>query len=85
MRDMFLGGTFGAFGCQCFFVGGRKSRWTWCVFDVGAESGIFVGGNLVNASSNVSLSSFSFVSFPALNFNPFSIIRACAPSFVAGR
>ena len=74
MTNMFLGGTFGAFGCQCFIVGGRKSGWTQCVFDVGGESVIFVGGNLVNASSTANLSSFSFVIFPALNFNPFLII-----------
>ena len=57
MVDMFVGGTFGrvAFGCQCFVVGGRKSGWTWCVFDVGGESDIFVGGNLVNASSQINL------------------------------
>ena len=83
---MFWGGAFGcvAFGCQCFVAGGRKSGWTWCVFDVGGESVIFVGGNLVNASSNVNLSSFSFVSFPALYLDPFLIIRARAPSFIAG-
>ena len=87
MADMFWGGMFGrvAFGCQCFVLGGRKSGWTRCVFDVGEESGIFVGGNLVNASSQINLSSFRFVSFPALYLDPFLIIRACAPSFVAGR
>ncbi len=86
MVDMFVGGTFGrvAFGCQCFVVGGRKSEWTWCVFDVGGESNIFVVGNLVNASSQINLSSFRFVSFPALYLNPFLIIRARALSFVAG-
>ena len=65
MTDMFLGEMFGCvvFGCQCFVVGGRMSGWTWCVFDVGGESIIFVEGNLVNASSNVNLSRFSFVDF----------------------
>ena len=87
MTDMFWGGALGRaeFGCQCFVVGGRKSGWTWCVFNVSGESVIFVEGNLVNASSKVNLSSFSFVSIPALYLNPFLIIRARAPSFVAGR
>ena len=86
MANMFLGETFGcvAFGCLCFVVVGRKSGWTWCVFDVGGESNIFVGGNQVNASSQINLSSFRFVSFPAFYFNPFLIIQARALSFVAG-
>ena len=86
MADMFWGGMFGrvAFGCQCFVIGGRMSGWTRCVFGVGGESNIFVGGNLVNASSQINLSNFSIVSFPALYLNSFLIIRARAPSFVAG-
>ena len=74
MADMFLGGSFGcaAFGCQCFVVGGRKSGLTRCVFDVGGESYIFVRSNLVNAISQINLSSFSFVSFPALYLNHLS-------------
>ena len=74
MVDMFLGGKFGcvAFGSQCFVVRGRKSGWTWCVFDVGGESNIFVGGNQVNASSQINLSSLGllvFLPFISIHFS----------------
>ena len=85
MADMFLGGSFVlvAFGCQHFVVGGRKLRWTWCVFNVGGENVIFVGGNMFSVRRNVNLSSVSFVCIPAVHLNPSLIIPARAPSFVA--
>ena len=48
MADMFLGGSFfHAFLCRKRpIVIGRSFRWTWCIYDVGGESFIFVGGNL---------------------------------------
>ena len=85
MADMFLGGSFfQAFSCrQCPIVVGRLFRWTWCIFDVGGESFIFVGGNLFKATQ-FKLSSFSFVSFLPPYLNPFFTIRAPMPSFVTG-
>ena len=85
MADMLLGGSFfHAFSCrQRPIVVGGSFRWTWCIFDVGGESFIFVGGNLFKATQ-FKLSSFSFVSFLSPYLNPFFTIQAPVPSFVTG-
>jgi hypothetical protein len=86
VADMFLGGSFfHAFSCRQRPIDvGRSFRWTWCIFDVGGESFIFVGGNLLFKSTQFKLSSFSFVSFLSPYLNLFFTIRAPAPSFVTG-
>jgi len=51
VADVFLGGLFfHSFSC-CLrsIVVVKFFRWARCIFDVGGESGIFVGGNMVKA------------------------------------
>jgi len=68
--------------CLCSIVIVKSFRWARCIFDVGGESGIFVGVNMFNAFQ-CKLSSVIFVSFLSLYLCPFFILRAPTPSFVA--
>ena len=85
MVDVFLGGSFfhSFLCCLHSIVIVRLFRWTRCIFDVGGESFIFVGGNMFKAVQ-FKLSSFIFVSFFPPYLNPFFILQAPMPSFVAG-
>ncbi len=85
MADVFLGGSFfHSFSCCLRSIVVVKSfRWARCIFDVGGESGIFVGGNMVKAVQ-CKLSSVICVSFLSPYLYPFFILRAPTPSFVAG-
>ncbi len=69
--------------CLRFIVVVKLFRWARCVFDVGGESCIFVGGTMSNAV-HCRLNSINFVSFLSLYLYPFFILRAPTPSFVAG-
>ena len=85
VADMFLGGSFllEVLCCQHPIVIGNLFRWTWCIFDVGGESFVFVGGNIFKANQ-FKLSCFSFVGFSVPYLNPILAIQAPAPSVVTG-
>ena len=85
MADMFLGLSFllAVLCRQRPIVIGKLFRSTRCIFDVGGESFIFVGGNMFKVSQ-FKLICFSFVSFPAPYLNPIFTIKAPALSAVTG-
>ena len=86
VADVFLGWLFfHSFSCCLHFVVVVKSFW-WarCIFNVGGESCIFVGGTMSNAVQ-CRLNSVNFASFLSPYLYPFFILRAPTPSFVAGR
>ena len=67
-----------AFYCHCEIVQVGLG-----IFDVGGESGIFVGVNMFKAVQ-CKLSSVIFVSFLSPYLYPLFILRAPTPSFIAG-
>jgi hypothetical protein len=86
VADVFWGGSFfRSFSCCLHsIIIVRLFRWTCrCIFDVDEEFVIFVGGNMFKAVQ-FKLGSIIFVSFLSPYLNPFFILRAPTPSFVAG-
>ena len=85
MVDVFLGGLFfhSFLCCLRSIVVVKSFRWARCIFDVGGESGIFVGGNMFKAVQ-CRLISVIFVSFLSPYLYPFFILQAPTSSFIAG-
>ena len=85
MADVLLGGSFfySFLCCLRSIIVVRSFMWTQCIFNVGGESSIFVGGNMFKAVQ-FKLSSVIFVSFLSPYLDPFFILEAPTPSFIAG-